>query len=625
MADKENIPVNETMSVNTVSMQFSDSKIPEFKKVASKAYILFGEENDYPDYLLYLYNKSAKHNAIINGKLNYGFGGGIKADNEDAAAQWLKSFNRQETAEEVIKKSLLDIEIFGGFAWQIIFNQVGKVQEIYHLEFGRIRTNEDRSTFFHKKDWKDAREKAQEFPAFDPKVPKTSIFYFTEYRPGCKVYPLPGYVGSNNWIESDIEVSKHTLTNAKTGFTPSKFINFYNGEPEEGKKKEITRRFENRNTGSEGKKIIIAFNNDPTKRPTIDDLGTSDLTKEDFQAVDNLISSNIYAGHSITTPELFGIQVPGKLGNTNELRIGYEIFKNTYVKNKQHQIECVLNEFAAIKGIQAKFSFIETDPVGLDISDAVLLQAAPRSWLLEKLGIDINKYTDAPTQIQKPNEAAPAPQAEQQAAVNENLKNLTGRQQQQLDRILRKYDNGVLSRERATTLLRESLGLSDEAINSLLGTATEEGFSREFTEEEVADMFSEVGEAVSDYKFIKSKEVDFSSDDDCLRFELDFFENKIQFDETVEKKPSLIERITKKIPKVLLRYSYEPRAGLAPIIATTRPFCRKLITLDRLYSRKDIESISMRLGYSVWDRRGGFWGDKPSCRHIWKMHVVIKK
>jgi hypothetical protein len=38
----------------------------------------------------------------------------------------------------------------------------------------------------------------------------------------------------------------------------------------------------------------------------------------------------------------------------------------------------------------------------------------------------------------------------------------------------------------------------------------------------------------------------------------------------------------------------------------SRPFCGKLMELDRLYSRKDIEAISERLGYSVWDR----WGVK---------------
>jgi hypothetical protein len=52
--------------------------------------------------------------------------------------------------------------------------------------------------------------------------------------------------------------------------------------------------------------------------------------------------------------------------------------------------------------------------------------------------------------------------------------------------------------------------------------------------------------------------------------------------------------------------------------------------LNRMYSRAEIEAISARLGYSVFDRRGGWWtmpnGEhSPSCRHVWQSQTVIKK
>ena len=31
------------------------------------------------------------------------------------------------------------------------------------------------------------------------------------------------------------------------------------------------------------------------------------------------------------------------------------------------------------------------------------------------------------------------------------------------------------------------------------------------------------------------------------------------------------------------------------------------LSKTKLWSRQDIENISLRLGYSVWDRRGGWW------------------
>lgn len=62
----------------------------------------------------------------------------------------------------------------------------------------------------------------------------------------------------------------------------------------------------------------------------------------------------------------------------------------------------------------------------------------------------------------------------------------------------------------------------------------------------------------------------------------------------------------------------------------SREFCRRLMTLDKVYSRSDIEQMSARLGYSVWDRRGGWWtmpnGEhSPSCRHTWVSNIVMRK
>jgi hypothetical protein len=77
--------------------------------------------------------------------------------------------------------------------------------------------------------------------------------------------------------------------------------------------------------------------------------------------------------------------------------------------------------------------------------------------------------------------------------------------------------------------------------------------------------------------------------------------------------------------QVFIKYSYEVKPGIGPaIIATTRPFCRRMIHLDRLYSRAEIEKISLRLGYSVFDRKGGWWGSSPECRHLWKSNIVVK-
>jgi DNA-binding MarR family transcriptional regulator len=96
----------------------------------------------------------------------------------------------------------------------------------------------------------------------------------------------------------------------------------------------------------------------------------------------------------------------------------------------------------------------------------------------------------------------------------------------------------------------------------------------------------------------------------------------------------IVEQIKPKTTEFLIRYSYEWRPSVPANERNTaahpsREFCKALMALDKVYSRSDIEQISSRLGYSVFDRQGGWWNDsgdiKPHCRHTWVSQVVIKK
>jgi len=53
----------------------------------------------------------------------------------------------------------------------------------------------------------------------------------------------------------------------------------------------------------------------------------------------------------------------------------------------------------------------------------------------------------------------------------------------------------------------------------------------------------------------------------------------------------------------------------------TYPLCEQIHSSKKMFSRSEIESISARLGYSVWDNVGG----NDRCRCKWKSFVVTKK
>jgi hypothetical protein len=656
-----------------VILNFQEARQPEYREKRGKGYIEFGEKNDYPNYLLSLYNKSAKHNAIVKGKVNYIIGNGWKSDEVDPIAeQFIAQPNQFESLNDLTRKVSIDIEIFGGAYLEVIWSVTGgQLTDVLHIDYTKIRSNTDNTQFWYKKDWNERKDELIPMMAFNTKVRQgKQILYIKEYRPGLDTYALPGYMGALNYIESDIEVSRHVLGNAQTGFSASKLITLPNGEPSPDEKRNIERRFTDRFSGSDGKKFILSFTTDPARKPIIEDLGASDITKEDFTRVDLIIQNNLFAGHQITSPSLFGIAEPGQLGSRTQIRDSYEIFKNTYVNDKQQFLEAIFTQLATLKGATSEISIIPVEPIGFELSEQALLQIAPKEWLLEKAGIDVAKY--APTEATQPS------LNQEQVEVNDNLKNLSGRQYQHLMRVIRQFSQGKISKEIAVTMLKSGLGMTDNEVNAMLGIdddpMTEDFSFSALDEDTVIGLFREVGEPKGDYNIIQSKAVfssrDAFADGDLIDKTLDKQilalidkDRKISIDDiakavrksrevvqgrlsylvesgAVSYDPKIEERkLTKPLSKLVddmevttfeVKYSYEWK----PIVPSSqrdtpehpsRTFCRKLISEDRLWSRSGIEMLSARLGYSVFDRGGGWWGDSPSCRHEWRRNVVIKK
>jgi hypothetical protein len=656
-----------------VILNFQEARQPEYREKRGKGYIEFGEKNDYPNYLLSLYNKSAKHNAIVKGKVNYIIGNGWKSDEVDPIAdQFIAQPNQFESLNDLTRKVSIDIEIFGGAYLEVIWSVTGgQLTDVLHIDYTKIRSNTDNTQFWYKKDWNERKDELIPMMAFNTKVRQgKQILYIKEYRPGLDTYALPGYMGALNYIESDIEVSRHVLGNAQTGFSASKLITLPNGEPSPDEKRNIERRFTDRFSGSDGKKFILSFTTDPARKPIIEDLGASDITKEDFTRVDLIIQNNLFSGHQITAPSLFGIAEPGQLNSRSQMRDAYEIFKNTYVNDKQQFLESIFTQLATLKGATSEISIIPVEPIGFELSEQALLQIAPKEWLLEKAGIDVAKY--APTEATQPS------LNQEQVEVNDNLKNLSGRQYQQLMRVIRQFSQGKISKEIATTMLKSGLGMTDNEVNAMLGIdddpMTEDFSFSALDEDTVIGLFREVGEPKGDYNIIQSKAVfssrDAFAEDDLIDKTLDKQilalidkDRKISIDDiasavrksrevvqgrlsylvesgAVSYDPKIEERkLTKPLSKLVddmdvttfeVKYSYEwkpivPERDRDSKEKPSRSFCRKLYGEQRLWSRSGIEMLSARLGYSVFDRGGGWWGDSPSCRHEWRRNVVVKK
>ena len=593
-------------------LTFAEARQPEFKEKKGEGYIQYGDRNDYPNYLVDLFNKSAKHNAIVKSKVHYISANGWKGSEE--AETFIEKVNRMESLDELTRKVSLDTELFGGYYLEIIWSVTKQLAEIWHLDYTKVRTNKDNTQFWYKENWGDRNEKQTVYAAFNPANPVgKQILYVKEYRPNMGIYSLPGYFGALNYIESDIEISKHVLGNAQTGFSASKLITLPNGEPSDEEKRNIEKRFTNRFSGSDGKKFILAFVNDSARKPIIDDLGASDITKEDFNRVDSLIQTNIFCGHQITTPSIFGIAEAGKLGSRSEMRDGYEIFKNTYVNSKQMHLESVFNMLAKFRGVQnPELSIIPTEPIGFEFTENLLKDIAPKEWLLEKAGIDMTKY-------QPVEDTVPVVQSAQFADdfsafydfgeskdgfnVWKQKTRFNDDSEYQMFADVSQLQANVLdlmAKDKRITpeVLAETLDQNVDTINQVIKTLVENGYVQ-------VNEYA-IGEGID--------------------------ENVIIEHTLTQPLNEILVKVQPTTKELLIRYSYEWKQGFNNTDKkTSRPFCVALLDAGKMYSRSEIEQISARLGYSVWDRKGGWYTvpgtDKhdPSCRHQWVSNIVTRK
>lgn len=555
------------------------------------------------------------------------------------------------------------------------------------------------------------REKPREYPAFNMNDKFGSQIYFhREYNPLSEVYPLPSYYQGLNYIESDIKVSRHILGNANQGFVGSTLINLNNGDPvNEEHKGEVERGLLKKFTGDEGKRVVIMFNKSKDNAAEIVNLGNTMLTKEDFTNINNLITNEIMICHQVVSPTLFGVKVDGQLGSRNEIREAYEVFNNVYVQERQLEYNDIFTQFRNLKGEQGEFYLQPVEPLKFEFSESIMSQNLSKDEIRELMGREpldnaiktqaqiisdninalsplvANKVLESmtPDEIRSLAGLVPAvdavsgtPLQANESTPNDALRNLTGRQYQNVMRIVRQFGTGKLTKAQASLMLKNGFGFSDFDVDTFLGVddspLTEDEVQKfSLTEDERLIMeFEKSGEEKKNwievgrdsYKEyfadnLNQAQVDVLSlitkdknitpiviartlkldtdlvidiiDDFISREIIKAIPSKINAEPVYEvlKPASELGGKKSKVTTLVIRYSYE-----GPEDSKNRPFCAKLLDLSKrkTWSRSDIEDISERVGYSVWDRRGG-WYTQPNgehreyCRHRWTSKLMKKK
>jgi len=572
---------------NLHRLSFLDDSLPIFKENKAKGYITYGLDNLYPQELIRLYNSSPKHNAIINQKAAYIVGANtdIKGKNtEDVAIteDFLANINAYEDFENLKSKLAQDYELFDGFAVEVIWNKAKtKPAEYYHLPFQNVRLGKDCA--YYSEDWQNQRAEICEYPYFNANTRENKqVFYFKLYRAGQKEYPLPSYIGALRYIEIDSEIQNWHFNSIKNGFSAQTLIQFFKGIPTPEEMRLTERRFKSQKTGTHNAGGMIIGYNEPSERPAeITNLQPSDFDKQ-FLQLNDTVRDEIFVGHRISNPVLFGISTAGALGQRNELIEAYELFQQAYIEPRQKQFDAALNSILKY-AIPCQVVTVNKPPIGQDYVDLYTKGVITQNEARIELGFE---------------PIEPVQQTMSKSYSEDDVVNMfmeCGEDKENFEEVKMQFATAT-----ETAIL--------QLLNANDGTTT--------------------GELAKYLKIEPQKVVD-----TIAKMVQDGLIDDVKGKLSVSKLGTTeLKKVSDQQIEIRYEYALDPAfSGERKIIKTSREFCRQLVSANRLYLRSEIDTISARVGRDIWTERGG-WYTIPDttvhihhCRHIWNSKLVRKK
>lgn len=593
------------MGSNILYVKLNAYEIPEFKENKGKEWISYGADNNFPALLLDMYDNAPKHRAIVDGKADLIAGKGWNVNNKALSVlnaakliEFTQSINPSESLYELTKKLSLDLELFGGFYIQAIWNNLRTDFDLYHVDFSKIRTNKTQDKFFFSNDWKAYNQSAEktgfkEIEKFDPEKKTSGIFYYKAYRPNQGVYPLPGYVAALKYIEIEKEIANFHLNNIKNSFVGGTLLSFNNGQPTLEEQKEIEKQIKNKHTGTDNAGgVVLVFSEGKDKEPSVIPLRSNDFDKA-FEVLNKTVTQEIFTGHRITSGQLFGIDGESAFAR-NVIRDASEFFQNTYVTPKQQTLEGVINDFSNLLNIDGKLNIIPLEIIGVDYSEAFIQAVIPiellRKKVAERLGIELNEGQKFSKEL-----------SEAEA--------------------LEVFDKYGESSEGYEVIHAEAIPVNFATI-----TITT-------LDKSIIDLLSN-DNLISNKNLADALKVDVKTIEEAI---LKLTDNgmivSVDNERNLTKKGESIKKLDSPVEEILVRYKYDKKPGVKGevLLDTSREFCKKEIKKNKHYTRQEIEALENDLGTNVWLTRGGWWTNKDtgvtstSCRHIWQQVLLRPK
>ena len=366
------------MSIKIIELaSYTAPKITENKR---DEWVSYGDDNNYYQHLIDLYNASPTNNAAINGISQMIFGRGLDATDSNTKLEeyaMMKSLFH----DDCVRKLSYDLKLMGQCAMQVVYDKPHKkIIEVAHFPIETLRTgkaNEEGviDAYYYFNDWasKKPSDKPIRFSAFGTSKDEIEILCVKPYRAGFYYYSPVDYQGGLQYAELEEEVSNYHLNNIKNGLAPSMLINFSNGVPDEETQEIIENKIKQKFSGtSNAGKFILSFSDNVESQASIETVQLSDAHNQ-YQFLSDESMRKIMVAHRIISPMLLGIKDNTGLGNNaDELKTASILFDNTVIRPFQELLLTAFDKVLSFNDASLNLYFKTLQPLEfVDLENAL--------------------------------------------------------------------------------------------------------------------------------------------------------------------------------------------------------------------------------------------------------------
>lgn len=638
-------------------IQFNNRKQPQFLELKNEEWITYGVDDDYGIYLDNLNDRCATHGAIIQNFVNLVCGNGWTYNKSS-----LNTLQQRAMAQKVIKQPIADVDLDyttfkfvtdlkmkGHAALLVQWSKSKRTATLTNVSVNDLRSNIDNTVFYYTKNWwiKDKygklkkNKKPQEekdfkiYKAYDPNNRDgNQIAYLKLPSNKDSVYGLPDYIQGITWIENDIKYSDFQYKNIAASFSPAKVINIYGKVPDPDQQRDIVDGMKRNFTGEEGERIVVNFA--ATKEQGIE--ATDTIVSDQSTLYKEIADQSEY--HIFTThgfPKiLLGVTEAGALGQRNEAELAYHQYYNMRIKPVKKLVEKFFNTIVADLGVGVTLVLEYNSPFAtFTLEDesvkniVTVINSMPDVFVtkfVESLTADeirsVGKLKGKPqtataTTLTK-FESVKVDLFAQYGVDASAFEEVEARDIPTVDPLdLVKFESDFLMLKNDEVKVRSL----DRTVLDLISKdkyITPDGIAK-VAKMSVKDVQNALGR-------LQDKGMIDSSSEMIEGVKTTVNELTAEGAKTIEAQPAKTEQY-----QVMYKYALAENAPDLVSGGQSREFCARLMGLNKLYTREEINMMSDKEGHNVWTLRGGWYHNPntginmPQCRHTWKQIIVKQK